>query len=282
LRLLDGKSSKKKGDAVVMRVKHVGQVRRDESPAIKSLFEYFPIRREKEHLYELTVDRELSFAAGDIVTSFDRNGSGFVIRNNTIQNHRARGILVKACNGVIEGNALDGNTQCGIALGPEIAYWLEASFVHNLAVRSNTLRNIGFGANVSRNAGNPKIGAITICASVPQKVLRQVRENRNILIEDNVIDSVGVAGLLISAAANVEVKGNRFSNTHQADCSTAGTECGFNPTAAIQVFESDNVSFAANTVSDIGIGNAGRKAVLIAPSTSGVRGAKDGVRVTGH
>ncbi len=277
LRLLDGKSAKKKGEAVVTKVKHLGQIERDQTATIKSLFEYFPIRRDYLHLYELTVEEELPFAVGDIVTSFDRNGSGFVVRNNTIRHHRARGILIKACNGLIEDNKLEDITQSGIALGPEIAYWLEASFVQNVVVRRNTLRNIGMGANVAYSAGNPKIGAISICASVPQGALSGVRENRNIVIEDNVIDGTGVAGLLVYCAANITVSGNRFLNTHQMDCAQAGTDCGLDPTAVIYVAESDNVVFADNTVS--GMGKAGKNALVVAPSASNVVGGKEGVRL---
>lgn len=56
----------------------------------------------------------------------DRSSSPFLLKNNTIQNHRARGMLIKASNGTIEGNRIENSSLGGIIITPEL-YWGEGA-----------------------------------------------------------------------------------------------------------------------------------------------------------
>jgi hypothetical protein len=46
-----------------------------------------------------------------ILTNAERKCSGFALRGNTIAQHRARGMLIKASDGVIQGNVINGSTS---------------------------------------------------------------------------------------------------------------------------------------------------------------------------
>ncbi|CAF4386939.1 unnamed protein product [Rotaria sp. Silwood2] len=60
----------------------------------------------------------------DIISNINHTGSGYVLRGNFILNHRARGILVKALDGLIESNKIDGSSMAGIVMQPEL-WWGE-------------------------------------------------------------------------------------------------------------------------------------------------------------
>eukprot|EP00937_MAST-01D_sp_MAST-1D-sp2_P002195 g2195.t1 len=71
-----------------------------------------------------------------VVFNAARGCSTFALRNNTIRNHRARGMLIKASNGVIEGNTIENSTLGGIVVTPELS-WGEGDFVTNLTIADN-------------------------------------------------------------------------------------------------------------------------------------------------
>lgn len=52
-----------------------------------------------------------------MIANADVQGSGFVIRQNTIINNRGRGVLIKASNGIIERNAILGPAWWGMQVG---------------------------------------------------------------------------------------------------------------------------------------------------------------------
>src|SRR5213079_2064745 len=91
--------------------------------SIRRLRDFVPVARSRFHGFsDLTRHRFVEVVTEPpLAAGFDWQasnpsalGSGFVIRNNIIRNHRARGILVKADDGLIEGNTIDGSTIAGI------------------------------------------------------------------------------------------------------------------------------------------------------------------------
>ena len=95
--------------------------------------------------FRLELDRALAagpeFLAGDPAA----NGSGYVLRDNDIRNHRARGMLLKADDGLVENNRIDGSTIAGIVLAPEL-WWNEACYSRNVTLRGNAVRHVGYAA----------------------------------------------------------------------------------------------------------------------------------------
>jgi hypothetical protein len=92
--------------------------------------------------FRLTLDREIDLPMGSAICSISRHGNGFVVRGCSFGFNRSRGILVKASDGLIEGNTLTGNVMAAIMVAPEW-WWLESGSSNNVTIRGNTIRDCG-------------------------------------------------------------------------------------------------------------------------------------------
>jgi polygalacturonase len=195
-------------------------------------------------------------------------GSGFVVRNNTIRHHRARGILIKADDGLIEGNTIDGSTIAGIVLAPEL-FWREACYSRNVTIRNNTIRRCG---TATAGPWTSQAGALSVTAEVQPG---SKPGHRNIVIENNrFIENDGV-NLLLQAVDGVRVKGNRFERADQA-ATRRGSNHRIDPSALIWLSGCANVRFEDNRVSEPG--SALSRLIGLGPETTHVSGLEDGVR----
>lgn len=68
-------------------------------------------------------------------------GRGFVIRNCTFKPQRRHAMLVRAPDGLIENNLIDGVGGSAVSLGNEMGSFYEGPFPDNTVVRNNTIRN---------------------------------------------------------------------------------------------------------------------------------------------
>jgi hypothetical protein len=138
----------------------------------------------------------------DRIADFEAAGK-LIIRNCRFQNMRARNILVKTSDSVIEGCTFYNTHMTAILAGPEF-YWGEAPAVRNLVIRNNRFVNIdGSSINLGCHASDHSF------------------DNRNILIEGNTFEKygalggVGIAGrqgtaVLIRNADGVIIRNNTF------------------------------------------------------------------------
>jgi hypothetical protein len=191
-------------------------------------------------VYRLTLDQPLTVVRGDIASCPDRNGSGFVVRDNFIADNRARGILVKASDGQITNNIITGSSMAGIVLGPEIDYWMEADFSRNVVIRGNTIRN------VNRAATNPAsifAGAISVVGSGMMPAGGQ----RDITLDRNIIEQTDGPAILITSATNVAITSNSISQPHIFP-GGQGANLQIPSSAVIYVARSENVLIQDNTV----------------------------------
>ena len=101
----------------------------------------------------LTLDRAVDFSFGTVVIANERMGNGFTIRNCTFGSTRARAMLIKASNGLIENNTVERSYYDAISIYPEY-YWLEGGCARNVTIRGNTLRNNGGGIYIGGTSGN--------------------------------------------------------------------------------------------------------------------------------
>jgi hypothetical protein len=226
-------------------------------------------RSELDTGFRLTLDQPLALNPGDLISSPDRSGAGFQIRDSLIENHRARGMLLKATDGLVENNTVDGSTIGGIVLLAEPTTWQEAGFSENVVIRGNTVRNTGRQFSDPTNTVG---GGIVVAASQGWVG----RHHSNILIEDNVVDSVTGPGLIISLADGVQVRSNQFSNTHPLERTGDATN-GFDPTAVVWIDDAANVSLSGNTVRNLG--PFGDNLVRATTNTSALSGRDTGIRV---
>ena len=138
----------------------------------------------------------------DRVADFQAAGKS-IIKNCRFQNMRARCILIKTSNSIIENNTFYNTHMTAILAGTEF-YWGEAPAIHNLVIRNNRFINID---GCSINLG---------CFKSDNSY-----DNKNILIEGNTFENygasggVGIAGIqgtavLIRNADGVIIRNNIF------------------------------------------------------------------------
>jgi hypothetical protein len=92
--------------------------------------------------FRLTLDREIDLPMGSAICSTSGHGNGFVVRGCNFGFNRSRGILVKASDGLIEGNTLTANVMAAIMVAPEW-WWLESGSSNNVKILGNTIRDCG-------------------------------------------------------------------------------------------------------------------------------------------
>jgi hypothetical protein len=126
-----------------------------------------------------------------------------VIRGCRFQNMRARNILIKTMDSIIENNTFYNTHMCSILVGPEF-YWAEAPQVENLIIRNNRFVNIdGCSINIGCHHSEKS------------------RDNKNIVIEGNSFENYGAVGgvgisgrqgtaVLIRNTDGVVVRNNTF------------------------------------------------------------------------
>ena len=192
----------------------------------------------------LVLDRDLPAEFDFLCSNPNAIGSGYVLRNNTIRDHRARGMLLKAHDGLVEGNTIDASSVSGIVLSPEL-WWNEACYSRNVTIRNNAIRNL---------PDNPKsYGAVAVAAVTDRPV--PGAGHQHIAIENNQIENCNSVNLLITSAQDVLVSNNHFVNAQRVKVAVAGSNWGEDSSALVYVTESNNVRLMGNTSPGIGPAN---------------------------
>ena len=124
----------------------------------------------------------------------DKGSAGFTLRNNTIRNHRARGMLIKASDGVVIGNRIENSTLGGIIITPELA-WGEGDYVTNLTVTGNSVRNVCIGLQC--------YGGLALGAVDPSNRLAPAPGHFNVTVTDNRFENISQMNLWVSSAYGV-------------------------------------------------------------------------------
>ena len=143
--------------------------------------------RNLPNAYRATLDSDAVLPTGSVLISNRRMGNGFVIRNCTMGHNRARGLLIKASDGVMADNVLEGVEGFAIQISPEYE-WMEGGCSRNLKVTGNVFRRNGGGVLLAGNNGARK--------PLPADSHRDIAITGN-RIEDcwSGIDVVGCTGL---------------------------------------------------------------------------------------
>ncbi|MEK6795056.1 MAG: right-handed parallel beta-helix repeat-containing protein [Spirochaetota bacterium] len=205
------------------------------------------IRDSMKTYYEIDLDTAVNAAPGDGIDCPAKNGDGFIVRGNTIRNHRARGLLIKASDGIIENNIIDGSSIAGIVVAPELIFWLEAGNSWNLTIRSNVIRNSGYERS---STGSSQAGMISVIANGASGYAAPAAQ-RNIEIADNIVERCCGVNLLITAASNVTVRNNTFKDTHGVESRT-GESRGVDTKAVVWLDRVRDVRFSNNKVERMG------------------------------
>jgi parallel beta-helix repeat protein len=159
--------------------------------------------RSKAFYWEVTLGEKVMGEPKGMVANTELTGSGFVLRGNVFKNNRGHGIFIRASDGLIENNTIEGTMMAGILIAPEMNSWNESDYVQNLIIRSNTLRNVGV-------ATQPWNSGLTVAAFEYGGFVPLPGGHRNIVIENNLFENNRSANLVITSAIGVEIKNNHF------------------------------------------------------------------------
>lgn len=134
-----------------------------------------------------------------VATNLDGVGGGYHLENNTISNHRARGMLLKAPNGMVRNNAITNSSLGGIIITPEL-YWREAGWSHNLTVEGNTV--------TLTSSGMQSYGGIALGGVAPGNVLGSGVGHSGIRIVGNTLIDAGYFPVWLNAGGGVVFANN--------------------------------------------------------------------------
>jgi hypothetical protein len=213
--------------------------------------------------FEVVLDRPLPADFDYLVSNPAATGSGYLLRNNTIRNHRARGMLLKADNGLVEGNLIEGSTMGGIVVTPEL-WWYEADYSRNVTIRNNTIRRVAYAPR--------QLGAVLVAAIAEMPI--PGCGHRHIVLEGNRFEDLNGVNLFVSSACDVSVRNNLFVRPQRFPAETGGM--GEDPGSLIYVTEAKDVRFAGNTI--LGMGRFNIRVIQVSPTAS-ISGSPSGVKL---
>ena len=199
-----------------------------------------------QDFYELTLSDTVSAEPGSVICSTNRKGNGFIVRNNYIGNKRARGILIKAENGIIEGNTIEQNHMGAIVLAPELS-WMEAGFSRSVEIINNRINHCGISPSVWNSTQS---GIISVSAA-GDNGFAPAGGHLNIKIAGNRIDSCLGASILATSTSGLVITDNVMTNTH-TESRNHGKGKGVNPEAAVVLINCTDVTLDQNTIHQFG------------------------------
>lgn len=202
-----------------------------------------------EQAFLLTLDSSVTSGAGGLAVNRSGDSSGSVISNNSIDNTRARGILIKASNVVVRNNTVFNSFLPGIQVRPDANFWMEGDFAQNVIIEDNELTRCSLARSngytpiyvSARGFGNwsPGIG------------------HSNLTIRRNKITTPASAAILIEYADNVDLRSNTTSNSHNFTSASPFYD------SVIRMEKADNVSiYGVNIVSGINEANANMSTLI--------------------
>ncbi|PQV63287.1 Right handed beta helix region [Abditibacterium utsteinense] len=231
----------------------------------------FPHFRDNHFFFQLTLDKALDAKPGDVVSNLDQSGNGFVLRNNTILDHRARGFLLKARDGLVANNLVDGSSIAGLVMGPEL-WWGEGNYTRNVVIRGNTFAHCGYATT---GPWNEQAGVLSVLGTGDSP---DARGHSNLTIENNAFVSNDGINVVLDGLENSTFTGNKFLDPQKME-NKRGADRKMDSGALIYVNRAKNLRIEANVAQRVGAFNT--SLVKISAHASAISGAKNGVRVGG-
>lgn len=196
--------------------------------------------------FDLTLNSAVNAAPGDYVSNADQSNEGFEISGCSVRNTRARGILVKASDGVISNNVVVTAWLAGIQLRPEPVLWMEGDFSSDLHIVGNSLNRCGVSPN--------SYGSVRVDAEDPAW---NAYGHQSLLFEGNTVSNAPGCSIYLRYAAQVELRNNAFYHSHEWMVSTAVWN-----RSVVWLDTADQILFTgSNTVHNLG-GGANASALI--------------------
>jgi hypothetical protein len=185
-------------DANVQQVDFVGSATSEELTFLsnQSMLAEYKDGSALNQAYEITIDRAIDMPMGSLIGSANRMGNGFKVIGGTFGFNRSRGILVKASNGLVQSNVVEGCWGAAIKSAPEF-WWLESGCSWNLTVSDNMIQNCLSEGIVFE--AKPGAGGVA-----------PVGAHGNIVIENNIITNTSGTHIFVASTRGLTLSGNTF------------------------------------------------------------------------
>jgi len=230
-------------DATVVSVEPMPDYKREAPAPSKDLKKFQDLANAK--YMKIFLDHPSDAKFGWVIANADATGNGFVVRRCTIRNSRARGMLIKASDGLIEDCTVEGTSMAGIAIVPQLTSWNESDYARNVIVRHNTIRGVEYYAVRGPN----QAGALSVAAFEYGQFVPLPGGHRNIVIEDNTFENDEGPNILVSSAQDVVIRNNHFIHPLW---NPGGKVPGVNTEALVWLTECSGVQLSGNFLSDPG------------------------------
>lgn len=225
------------GDAKLVKIEATADYSKDDLSKLTEMFKGSRGGGREPSVTRLTLDHSVPVTTGGVVSSVDMGGSGFIVKNNKMGYTRARGVLVKACDGVISGNTVIGCELGGIVLAPELN-WMEAGFSRNILIDHNTVIDCMF-ANSSY--GIEQAAPISVIAVNSKETIVPCGGFKNITITNNIIKNSPLPAMIITSVDGAIIKGNNITISKDI-VRTHGVKYGIENTKAIWTKNTANLT----------------------------------------
>ena len=182
-------------DAQIVSVKPAGATTAAERKMFESYNLWPGIAAGVQRAFTAELDADRVLPPGSVIISNRRMGNSFRIRNCTMGHNRARGLLIKASDGVIESNIIEGVEGWAVQIAPEYE-WMEGGCSKDMVVKDNVFRGNGGGVLLAGNNGARK--------PLPAD------SHRNVAITGNAI-SGSVNGIAVVGCTGLDVRGNAIN-----------------------------------------------------------------------
>ncbi|MEI7502035.1 MAG: right-handed parallel beta-helix repeat-containing protein, partial [Paludibacter sp.] len=185
--------------AKVLKIEDDGLISNEEIEAVLNLKQNENNKRRlsnpQNKILKLIVDKELTFGFGAVIADVNKMGNGFLVKNCNFSYNRSRGILIKASNGCLIGNTLQGNWMTSVLISPE-AWWLESGCSDNIDVSNNIILD------------NKQDKAIKVTGEGFDDVTPPVGLHNNINITNNQFTNCLLPVIYLGSTKNGNITGN--------------------------------------------------------------------------
>lgn len=124
-----------------------------------------------------------------------------LVKNCTVRDGRARGVLLQAKNAVISGCTFENLRLSAILASPDFTYWYEGGFADNLLVTGNRFVNC---TNAASGNGFGVVSVITSHDEVRNNVY--LKGHKNVTVTDNVFESCRGKKVVVTSTHNQTVE----------------------------------------------------------------------------
>ncbi|MFC1765192.1 right-handed parallel beta-helix repeat-containing protein [Planctomycetota bacterium] len=192
-------------DAIVVSVTPDGNINNSEKAFLKSQRMNDNLKNNRQgsltKAFRILVDRNITLPMGSLICSAHRIGNGFIVMDCTFGFNRSRGILVKASQGIIQGNQLEGCWGSAIKLAPEY-WWLEAGSSMDVVINDNDIRNC-----LER--------AIVVSSQGGQGQVSPAGAHTNITINGNRIVNSPIPQIRVTSTDQLNIENNTILDSRQ-------------------------------------------------------------------